>query len=1061
MHQLSRLSLALAACSALLTACVSESTTSNVDAKPTVQWPQLSPPPLYPESDEKFVDMLMQKMSVEQKVGQILQAEIQTISPEEAAKYHIGSILNGGGSVPERNTQATATDWATFADRYYQASNKAQGNLPAIPVIWGTDAVHGHGNLRGATLFPHNIALGATHDPELLKRIGEVTAKEVRASGIEWVFGPTVAVARNDLWGRTYESYSEDPALVARLGEQLIIGLQGKVGTDEFLDENHVLATAKHFLADGGTQGGDDQGNAVISESELINIHLPGYVAAINVGVGSIMASFSSWNGEKMHGNPYLLDHVLRQKLAFKGVVVGDWNGHGQVPNCTNDSCPQSINAGVDLIMVPYDWKSMYGLTLKQVEQGDISTARLDQAVKRILLVKKKLGLFDGKAPSQRLWALQNNVVGNAEHRLVARQAVRESLVLLKNNEQTLPINPKHHILVTGDAADSIAKQSGGWSVSWQGVGHKNEDYPGATSIFHGIQQAVVEQGGSVELSADGSFKHKPDIAIVVYGENPYAEGQGDINTLEFAPNQPQQLILINTLKKQGIKVVSVFLSGRAMWTNPYINASDAFVAAWLPGSEGQGVADVLIGDIQGKARYDFSGQLSFSWPRTPLQTTVNIGDTNYDPQFGFGYGLSYEDKTNLPPLAENVVGIATLSKQSINLYQGRPMQPWQVAIKSHQHDQILSGAFAQVMDGMATIRSIDKDVQEDALLLNFKDSWSSGLFFTNGSMDLSAYQEKGTVEFDLRIDDIDKGKIDLIIGCDRDCRHVYRLREWAQAHQQKGWQHLSIPLSCLLDKNNDLTQISKPFNLSTGGEGQIALANVEFKAEGKPNMSCHSSIELATTPDVLNEYWSVDWWKPRHAEKVAQANLGEAQVIMIGDSITHGWENSGKAVWDKHFGDVNTLNLGYGGDRTENVLWRMQHGELGTNKPKLVVMMIGTNNTGHRMDSPQAIAAGVNAIVDELKAQVPKANILLLAIFPRDAKPNAPMRLNNQEATQLIADIAKQRNLLFANFNAGFLTNDGTLTTEMMPDLLHPQALGYEVWAKQLAPYIDQYVRN
>ena len=402
----------------------------------------------------------------------------------------------------------------------------------------------------------------------------------------------------------------------------------------------------------------------------------------------------------------------------------------------------------------------------------------------------------------------------------------------------------------------------------------------------------------------------------------------------------------------------------------------------------------------------------------------------------------------------------ATTSKQ-IKLYQGQVQQPWQIGIRSRNQEQLVVDGKAKLTEGHVELTTIDKDGTMDAVKLGFEDSWSSGLFFTNDKLDLADYAKQGILEFDLRIDAIDKGKVDLIVGCEVDCDKVYRLREWAQQHQQQGWQHLAIPLSCLLDTQSDLSQISRPFTLSTGGEGQIALANVTFSAEGKANMPCRTQLELATTPDTLNEYWSVDWWMPRHEQKVAQANLGEAQLIMIGDSITHGWENDGKVVWDNHFSDINTLNLGYGGDRTENVLWRLQHGELGTTQPKLVVMMIGTNNTGHRMDSPEAIAAGVDAIVDELTTRVPDAKILLLAIFPRDAKPDAAMRLNNQAATQLIADIAQQRNLFFANFNAEFLTEDGTLTTEMMPDLLHPKAFGYEVWAKQLEPFINQYVRE
>ena len=403
-----------------------------------------------------------------------------------------------------------------------------------------------------------------------------------------------------------------------------------------------------------------------------------------------------------------------------------------------------------------------------------------------------------------------------------------------------------------------------------------------------------------------------------------------------------------------------------------------------------------------------------------------------------------------------------TVNQQAnIVLYQGQNSDSAKLGIKSHQHELAVVGDFAELPDGLVSIKTIDKDKQQDALLLNFKDSWSSGLYFNSDGLDISSYVATGTVEFDLRVDDIQQGKLDLVVNCEQNCQHVYRLREWAQEHQDKGWQHLSIPLKCLVDAKADLTQVTKPFNFSTGGKGQLALANVVIKAQGQANQPCHTATQLATTPATLNEYWSVDWWMPRHAQKVEQAQLGQAQLVMIGDSITHGWENDGKAVWDKHFGDINTLNLGYSGDRTENVLWRLQHDELANLQPKLVVMMIGTNNTGHRMDNPEAIAAGVSKILDELKSQIPGAKVLLLAIFPRDASVNSLARINNQQVTDLIEQMAQQRGLLFANFNAGFLTDDGTLTTEMMPDLLHPKALGYEVWAEQLEPFINQYVRQ
>jgi beta-glucosidase len=448
---------------------------------------------------------------------------------------------------------------------------------------------------------------------------------------------------RNDRWGRTYESYSEDPKLVARLAGALITGLQGEPGTDSFLNEHHILATAKHFLADGGTEGGDDQGDARIGESELIRVHAPGYIAALNAGGLAVMASYSSWNGQKMHGNGYLLTDVLRGELDFQGLVVGDWNGHGQVPGCTNDRCAQAINAGVDLVMVPNDWEGMVRNTLADVEAGTISMERLDEAVTRVLLVKRALGLFDGRTPLDWVFAGRDEIIGAPEHRAVARQAVRESLVLLKNAGGVLPIRGDAHVLVTGDGADDLAKQTGGWTVTWQGTGTDRDDYPGATSIHQGLLDALTSQGGSAEIIRDGSYQRRPDVAVVVFGEDPYAEGRGDLDDLAFSPSPERQpLESLQALRAEGIPVVSVFLSGRPLWVDPYLEASDAFVAAWLPGSEGGGVADVLVGDAQGRPRHDFRGRLSFSWPAAPSQDVLNHDMADYAPRFPFGHGLTY-----------------------------------------------------------------------------------------------------------------------------------------------------------------------------------------------------------------------------------------------------------------------------------------------------------------------------------------------------------------------------------------------------------------------------------
>jgi beta-glucosidase len=1022
-------------------------------------WPQAQSPKVGSKSDQQVVSEILAKMTLEEKVGQILQAEIQTITPAQAKEYNIGSILNGGGSTPNRHVEADAKEWAEFADRYFYASSDKSDGGVGIPIVWGTDAVHGHNNVIGATIFPHNIGLGATGNTDLIKKIGEATAKEVRATGIAWVFAPTVAVVQNDRWGRTYESYSEDPTVVAKMAKNMVLGLQGEPGTNSFLDEEHVLATAKHYLGDGGTSSGDDQGDTKISEQELVDIHSPGYVTAINAGVQSIMASFNSWNGEKMHGNKYLLTDKLRGDLGFDGMVVGDWSGHGQLTDCTSDSCPASINAGLDMFMVPYDWKSMYGKTLQEVKEGKISPERLDEAVTRILMMKQRAGLLTTTlAPSQRKLGGQQAMIGHPEHRAIARQAVRESLVLLKNNHHILPIKPNQHVLVTGDAADNIGKQSGGWSTAWQGVNNKNELFPGATSIYSGLKTAINKAGGSAEYSINGSYQQKPDVAIVVFGENPYAEGSGDINTLEFEAGNKQSLDLLTKLKAQNIPVVSVFISGRPLWVNPELNASDAFIAAWLPGSEGQGVADVLVAKSDGKANYDFKGRLTFSWPKLPTQAELNFGDADYDPLFKLGYGLTYRDDTQLAELKTNVAGLMSSEPQDLVFFNGRPLQPWYILFKDYKNEQIMSGPFAD-LPGTIKLTTSDKDVQEDAVTVEYKDSWISSVEIKGGTLDLSPYMDKGTLEFDINLESINHSALDIKVGHSHFDTRV-RLREWAQAREGKGWQHIAIPMQCFVKENIDFSAVEKPFELVTGGQGKYSLANVRFVIKGSPNFACPNAENITTTPAVLNEYWSVDWWLPRHEEKLAQVAKGGIDWVMIGDSITHNWEKSGKEVLAKYFPTLNVLNLGYGGDRTENVIWRLQHGELDKVNPKFISIMIGTNNTGHRMDKPEYIANGVAKIIDIVKHKAPNATVLLQAIFPRSENQHDGLRINNKRTNELLEQLAKQKNVLFANFNPDFLEADGTLSKEIMPDLLHPEDQGYEIWAEKLAPYVNKYVK-
>jgi beta-glucosidase len=581
-------------------------------------------------------------MTLEQKVGQMVQPDIRNVTPEDVRKYRLGSILNGGGAWPGGAKRASVADWVRLADQFYDASMDVAGGAPAIPIIWGTDAVHGHNNVRGATLFPHNIGLGATRNGDLIERIGEVTAVEVAATGIDWTFAPTLAVVRDDRWGRTYEGFSEDPEIVREFAGRMTRGLQGAVGAQDFLGPRRVLASAKHYIGDGGTDRGVDRGDNLSSEAQLLAIHGQGYLTALAEGVQTVMASYNSWQGWKIHGHKYLITDVLKDKLGFDGLVVSDWDGVDEVQGCTMIKCAQAVNAGIDLFMVPTGWKAFLENTIAQVRAGDIPEARIDDAVTRILRVKLRARMFEKGRPSSRPLANKSALVGAPEHRAVARQAVRESLVLLKNDGNVLPLAPKMNVLVAGDGADNVGKQSGGWTLTWQGTDNTNADFPGATSIYAGIRDAVSAAGGRATLSVDGAYTAKPDAAIVVFGEEPYAEWFGNIRSIDYQGENGRDVALLRRLKDAGIPVVAIFLTGRPLWVTPELEAADAFVVAWLPGSEGGGVADVLFRTARGEVQHDFIGKLSYSWPRTADQTAINRNDANYDPLYPYGFGLSY-----------------------------------------------------------------------------------------------------------------------------------------------------------------------------------------------------------------------------------------------------------------------------------------------------------------------------------------------------------------------------------------------------------------------------------
>ncbi len=488
-------------------------------------------------------------------------------------------------------------------------------------------------------------------------------------------------MVRDPRWGRSYESYSEDPALVARYAGAMVAGLQGRFGTADFMAPGHTLASAKHFLGDGGTVDGRDQGDNLASEAELQRVDAAGYPPAIEAGAMIVMASYNSWHGVKMHGNAGLLTGVLKGRFGFDGFVVGDWNAQEEIPGCTKFSCPAAILAGIDMLMAPDSWRELYDNTLHQAQSGEIPAARIDDAVRRILRVKALSGLFDRPVPSARKLAGHAELLGSPEHRVLARQAVRESLVLLKNAAGILPLDPHGRILVAGDGADDIGRQSGGWTVDWQGDHNSNADFPGGTSIFAGIKAAVEAAGGTASFSPDGSFAERPDAAIVVFGEAPYAEFEGDRETLDFTPGDRHARDLMAGLRAQRSRSLPFFCPAVRSGSIRSSTRADAFVAAWLPGSEGGGIADMLFRDAGGKVAHDFTGKLAFSWPRTAMPVVLDSQDRPQDPLFPRGFGLAYADHATLPHLSEDPQIPADRRATGTLFHAGHVTAPWSIYV--------------------------------------------------------------------------------------------------------------------------------------------------------------------------------------------------------------------------------------------------------------------------------------------------------------------------------------------------------------------------------------------
>ena len=634
----------------VVSACSPQTVATDTPTEAAVVATESLGPVVYTDSTqpvEKRIEDLLARMTLEEKIGQMTQVEKNSIKPGDITKYFIGSILSGGGGSPEENT---AQAWYAMVEGFQK---EALATRLQIPIIYGVDAVHGHGNLLNATVFPHNIGLGAANNPELMEKIGRATAEEMLATGIPWNFAPVVAVVQDARWGRTYEGFGEETELVTSLGTAYLKGLQTLTKEDEAVagQSIFVLATPKHYIGDGATIWSSsrtndyelDQGNMQVPEELLRKLYLPPYQSAVEAGAMNVMASFSSWKGTKMHGQQYLLTQVLKDELGFNGFIVSDWQGMDQIyPDDYYASIVTSVNAGMDMNMVPYDYVKFIETMKDAVNNGDIPESRVDEAVRRILRVKFALGLFERPMPDTKY----QGTVRSREHLELARQAVRESLVLLQNENDVLPLDKSTPVIfVAGEGANDIGLQSGGWTLEWLGKpGNDNE----GTTILSGIR-AAAGSGTRIEYNRDGDFSEFNDtegnplianVGIVVLAEQPYSEGVGDQADISLTQDETS---LILEIEKRSETVVVILISGRPRVITEQLPLAGAWVAAWLPGTEGGGIGDVLFGD------FPFSGKLSYSWPRSNEQLPININNsankTGCDaPLFPFGYGLEYGD---------------------------------------------------------------------------------------------------------------------------------------------------------------------------------------------------------------------------------------------------------------------------------------------------------------------------------------------------------------------------------------------------------------------------------
>ena len=835
-------------------------------------WPKITSAIPKDPTIEAEVAVILEKMTLEEKVGQMIQPSLDQVTPAEAKKYKLVSLLNGGGSWPAKNKRSTASDWVSTADSYWVALDEAyQSRGFKIPFMWATDAVHGHNNVFGATVFPHNIGLGAANDPDLIYRIGQATAREVAATGLDWTFAPTVAVPRDYRWGRVYEGYSEDPEIVFSYAGKMVEGLQG--GAKGLKTDTQVISNVKHWIGDGGTKAGVDRGENHASKEDLINIHAAGYISGLAAGAQVVMSSFNSWHSDenydpsntggynkKVHGSKYLITDVMKDAMGFDGIVVTDWNGHNEINGCSATNCPAAVNAGNDVFMVTAnkDWKAFFKNVVAQVNDGTIAMSRVDDAVARILRVKKRANLWNKPKPSQRSLAGKQNELGSPANRELAREAVRKSLVLLKNNANLLPLKATQKIYLAGSAADNLGKQTGGWTLTWQGTGNTLEDFPGASTLKMALESHI----GAENLISDISKADSDTVAIIAMGESPYAEFSGDIKkhqTLAFASlksSYAADLKAVNDASAAGMKVVTVFFSGRPMYVNEEINQSDAFVAAWLPGTESDGIID----NLYQREGADFSGRLSYSWPNNACSTAINRTpqhiqgyntpeheqdiDGEHRPLFAYGYGLSYaadvQDRPDLNTLglddrkngcgqvtADSTIPLEIYGKQSAGEFVLR------VAGAANAWKPLLvSAADKQINQGNVSAIPINYQGQYDAVNVKFIRGKAAQIYLQTPDQkgqDKQSYDNAdSTLQFDIRMKKSPTKTLKLAQHCEWPCSAAVVMND-DLPKEGSGWKTLKVPSKCFTDKGMKYAAMNTPFLIVLNGEAEFDLGNIRL----------------------------------------------------------------------------------------------------------------------------------------------------------------------------------------------------------------------------------------